>query len=541
MLGTGTRGHEAQAQSALKTGARGRSARVRGGTRAREGEMQGLTRRTFMVVVIALLAALLGGMVAMTLYTVLLVGSDPTTDTMKAVVPYVVVAVLALVGIGVMTVVLSYSREVDYRAMRNNIQATEQPSDNRELRLFSNFISIASRDMRTIMNGVFGNVELANRHLEEPNRIQDCLAKIELSTHDILTLINYTEDLGRIETGTVTFARNAFDFRQFSEKLLASQSRFLAEKNIAVEYAVGDFEHTMVLSDEERLQQIFSNIVRMVATFVPQGETLHLRVDELNDKETQTLAAHGASVSTQASASVSSTTNTPTLGAQNELDKVAYRMVISCPAAHADSEAFAHLWDFSLEDSERRVQSGLALSAAINKHFAEMMGGVVFMSSSESQGIECVIEMPFDIELSTAKTTLENVEVNLSGARVLLVEDNQMNREIAEEILEEEGITVQTAGNGREAIKVFESSPVGFFDAILMDVVMPEMDGLTATRVIRSMRRFDNQTIPIIAMTANVSESDVRAVHEAGMNAHLAKPVDTALLLKTLASFVGPR
>lgn len=478
--------------------------------------MKGLKRRTFIVVIIAVLSALFGAVVALLADSVL--SADAATSiSMGALAPKVIIAVLIIVAISVMTIVLSHSREVDYRSMLEESHEEKGERDDKELRLFSGFVSIASRDVRTITNGVFGNLEIANRHLDDRERVDDCLTKIEVSMYEILALINYTEDFGRIETGTIAFARNPLDIKQFTEKLLVSQRRFLADKDISVEADIGEFEHASVLSDEERLSQIFSNIMRVVAGFVPQGETMYVRVDEVSDEESQALIEQGAG------------------------NKAVYRAVISCLGANPDPDVLAHMWDFSLEGSERRGQSGLALSAAINKHFAEQMGGLVYINSSESTGVVCTIEMPFDIDLSASADAFADVEIDLSGVRVLLVEDNVMNREIAEELLEEEGVTVQSAENGREAVKVFESSPVNFFDAILMDVVMPEMDGLTATRVIRGMRRFDNQTIPIIAMTANVSEDDVRAVHEAGMNAYLAKPVDTALLLKTLANYVGSR
>ena len=174
---------------------------------------------------------------------------------------------------------------------------------------------------------------------------------------------------------------------------------------------------------------------------------------------------------------------------------------------------------------------------AITKQFVDMMGGTITVESRLHEGSKFAIDLSFDIDQHAAEAieTPEDTELHLEGMRVMLVEDNEINMEIAQFMLEDVGITVTCVENGQLALEMFQSHEAGSFDVILMDIMMPVMNGLEAARAIRALDRPDAQTIPIVAMTANAYDEDVRNAREAGMNGHLAKPIDTALLYRTLS------
>lgn len=194
---------------------------------------------------------------------------------------------------------------------------------------------------------------------------------------------------------------------------------------------------------------------------------------------------------------------------------------------------------FSQENAgSRTTYNGTGLGMPITKQFTELMGGTIQVESEPDVGTKFVIELPMEIDLEARTDETESiVNIDLGGMKVLLVEDNELNLEIAKELLEEQNITVTSAENGQLAVEMFENNPAGTFDAILMDIMMPVMDGITAAKIIRGLDRPDAKTIPILAMTANAYEEDVKKTREAGMNAHMTKPVNQDLMIKTLGNF----
>ena len=203
----------------------------------------------------------------------------------------------------------------------------------------------------------------------------------------------------------------------------------------------------------------------------------------------------------------------------------------------------AHIYEpFAQENAVPRTKyAGTGLGLSIAKKLTEKMNGMIAVESTQGVGTTFTITLPLQIDFSApdaAPEAEENQQVSLKGLHIMLVEDNELNMEIAKFLLEEEGAVITSAWNGQEAVDLFENSPVGAFDAIMMDVMMPVMDGYAATRAIRASDKPDAQTIPIIAMTANAFVDDRLKAKNAGMNAHIAKPLDTALLMKTIAKFV---
>ena len=194
--------------------------------------------------------------------------------------------------------------------------------------------------------------------------------------------------------------------------------------------------------------------------------------------------------------------------------------------------------EFTQENSGARTQyKGTGLGMAIVKKYVDMMQGTISMESRKGEGTTFTITLPMELTDAPAQLEQKQDATDLSGLRILLVEDNNLNAEIAQVYLEKEGIRVTRASNGQEAVEVFSQAQPGSFDGILMDIMMPVMDGLTATRAIRSLGRPDARTIPILAMTANAFEEDAKKCLEAGMNAHLSKPLDAQSLFAALGKY----
>jgi CheY-like chemotaxis protein len=203
-------------------------------------------------------------------------------------------------------------------------------------------------------------------------------------------------------------------------------------------------------------------------------------------------------------------------------------------------EYLPHLFEaFTQEDDgSRTTYKGTGLGMAITKKFMDLMGGTIQVESQLNVGTKFTLELPMEVDTVVHSEPVPvDVQFDLRGMRVLLVEDNDLNLEIAQEILEEQGVVVTTAENGQQAVERFQSAAPGDFDAILMDIMMPVLDGLSAAKIIRATQRPDAKTIPILAMTANAYDEDIRKTREAGMNAHLSKPIDVEMLYATLANF----
>lgn len=416
--------------------------------------------------------------------------------------------ILALV---VIIIFFTMRAKADKRLVRqkdeaNRLLQTAAEEANSANQAKSDFLSHMSHDIRTPINGIMGMTDIALKNLGNDEKVLDCLQKINGSSKHLLGLINDVLDMSRIESGKTQVNHESFDLRTCIDNCASIIGGQLATRNMELIREIEPFQHPFVIGDELHLRQVFINILGNSVKFTPDGGKIYFRAIEKEHTE----------------------------------EKALFRFELADTGIGMKEEFLPRIFEaFAQEDGgTRTTYKGTGLGMAITKKFMDLMGGTITVKSQLNVGTEFVIELWMDIDREVDHNeSLADFHVNLTGMRALLVEDIELNLEIAQCILEEEGAIVTPAMNGQEAVDIFCSHPAGTFDLIIMDIMMPVMDGITAAKKIRAFQRPDAKTIPIIAMTANAYEEDIQKTHEAGMNAHLSKPIDIDMVLKTLGSF----
>lgn len=391
------------------------------------------------------------------------------------------------------------------RLLEESLQMTRQNEEAKQA-----FFRSMSHDMRTPLNAILGSSELARRHLEDPARTAGYLDKIDSSGQYLLGLINDILEMARMEHGQVQLEHRRFDLRACVEECLGV-FRIQAEregKNLREEFQA---ERTVLLGDDFRIQQILNNLLSNAFKFTPEHGTISLSVHQLDSG-----------------------------------DYANYKFVISDTGIGMSPGFLEHLYEpyaREMRFSDRQA-AGTGLGMSITKNLVVQMGGEIQVESAPGAGSTFTVILPLAAgqeNSQAAGPAEERVPLSLKGLRILLAEDNEINMEIAAEILEAQGITVVQAWNGAEAVNAFRAAEPFSFDAILMDMQMPLMDGCEAARQIRTMDRPDAADIPIIAATANTFSEDVSATIAAGMNAHISKPISAAALQQTLERLIHPQ
>lgn len=412
-----------------------------------------------------------------------------------------IVIIIIVVMIGRADKQLVRQKEEANRLLKN---AAEEANSANQAK--SDFLSHMSHDIRTPINGIMGMTDIAMKNIGNDEKIRDCLNKISGSSQHLLGLINDVLDMSRIESGKTRIKLESFDIRNCIDNCISIIKGQLAIRDLEMVQDLDKFRHPCLIGDELHLRQIFINILGNSVKFTPDGGKIYFRAWEKDYTD----------------------------------EKALYRFELSDTGIGMKEEYLPHLFEaFSQEDEgTRTTYKGTGLGMAITKEFVELMSGTIEVESKLNEGTKFAIEIWFDIdhEISFSESKID-FQVNLVGMKVLLVEDIELNMEIAQCMLEDEGAEVTPAMNGQEAVDTFGENPPGTFDMIIMDVMMPVMDGITAAKTIRAMERPDAREIPIIAMTANAYEEDIQKTHDAGMNAHLLKPIDIDLMLKTLSMF----
>ncbi|MDD7177388.1 MAG: ATP-binding protein [bacterium] len=368
------------------------------------------------------------------------------------------------------------------------------------------FLNNMSHDIRTPMNAIIGFTNIALKHNPKPE-IRSCLDKISDSSEHLLALINDVLDISRIESGKIKYVPTPVDIVEVSDSVLTIMYGYLSDRDITFQTEIAEPQKRYVLADAVRVREVLVNILGNAVKFTNDGGTI-----------TYTVSFHP--------------------GKDENYINVRYR--IADTGIGMAEEFVDHIFDeFSQEEHGARTQyQGTGLGMAITKRYVELMGGAISVVSKKGVGSTFTVELPMEItEASVVKKKDYAVgNIDLTGLKILLAEDNDLNAEIAIVQLEELGIQITRASDGDEAVRFFAENPQGTFDLILMDVMMPKLNGYEATKAIRSMQnRPDAVFIPVIAMTANAFAEDVQASLDAGMNGHLSKPIVMDEVIKTIA------
>ncbi len=416
------------------------------------------------------------------------------------------ILVLAVIAVAGLMVSRSDRRLVRQKDEANQLLRTAVEEANSANQAKSDFLSYMSHDIRTPINGIMGMTEIALKNIGNQDKIFDCLKKISGSSQHLLGLINDVLDMSRIESGKTKINHESFDLRTCLDNCASIIGGQLTTRDIKLVREFGEFKHPLLIGDELHLRQVFINILGNSVKFTPDGGKIFFRACEVESADGRAL----------------------------------FRFTLEDTGIGMKEDFLPHIFDaFSQEDDgTRTTYKGTGLGMAITKKFVDLMEGEIKVESKVNEGTKFVIEIAMDIDQNAkAGEKAGKARIDLTGMKVLLVEDIELNLEIAQNILEVEGVVVTPAMNGQEAVDAFAGNPEGTFDLIIMDIMMPVMDGITATKTIRAMARPDASKIPIIAMTANAFEEDIRSTREAGMNVHLSKPIDVDMLLKTLSRF----
>ncbi len=370
----------------------------------------------------------------------------------------------------------------------------------------STFLNNMSHDIRTPMNAIIGFTNIALKH-SPPPEIKGCLDKISDSSEHLLALINDVLDISRIESGKIKFVPEAVDITEVSDSVLTIMDGYLSNRNITFKTELTEPKTPFVLTDAVRVREVLVNILGNAVKFTQDGGTITFAVSYLP-------------------------------GIDDRHVNVRYR--ISDTGIGMSEEFVDHIFDeFSQEEHGARTQyQGTGLGMAITKRYVDLMGGTISVESKKGVGSTFIVELPMEITdaCEVKKKDYSVGKMDLTGLKILLAEDNDLNAEIAMVQLEELGIQITRASDGEEAVRIFAENPQGTFNLILMDVMMPKMNGYEATKAIRSLpNRPDAAAIPIIAMTANAFAEDVQASLDAGMNGHLSKPIVMDEVIKAIA------
>lgn len=375
----------------------------------------------------------------------------------------------------------------------------------------TDFLSRMSHDIRTPMNAIIGITALALDETNDPMAVEANLAKINSASHFLLGLINDILDMSKIEDGSVELHKENYAYGDFIGNLRTMFEPLCNNKGIALNIRESD-RYPAVMADEVRLNQIFFNIFSNAVKYTKQGGSISYREENVQIAD----------------------------------NVITSDFIVSDTGIGMSKEFQEHMFQpFAQENNEFTAQvQGTGLGLSITKSLVELMGGNIHIDSELGKGTTITVTLSFEMAVEgdaderKKKQRKELSEANLAHRRILLVEDHPLNTEIAKRLLEKKGIIVFTADHGKNGVEKFASSDVYFFDAILMDIRMPVMDGLEATREIRQLDRPDAGSIPIIAMTANAYEEDVQLSREAGMDGHLSKPIQPDQLFQTLSEML---
>ena len=371
------------------------------------------------------------------------------------------------------------------------------------------FLQRMSHDIRTPINGICGMIDMADHYADNMEKQTECRAKIKEASHLLLELVNDVLDMSKLESGEVVMEESPFNLSNISREVLVVIEQIAAEQNIKIVWEKKEITHRDLIGSPGHVKRVMMNILSNAVKYNRANGHIYISCMEIPSKQPEMTTMEFICRDTG-------------IGMTEEFQK--------------------HIFEpFAQENTGSRTKfAGTGLGMAISKKLIEKMGGTITFESKEGVGTTFVVRVPFKIDTDKAcrTETEEKQKASIRGLHILLVEDNELNMEIAEFMLENEGVYVTKAWNGQEAAEIFEKSKPDEFDVILMDIMMPVMNGYEATKMIRSLDRDDAKKIPIIAMTANAFTEDRIRAKEAGMNEHLSKPIVIDEVIKTILRYV---
>ena len=371
------------------------------------------------------------------------------------------------------------------------------------------FLNHMSHDLRTPMNAIVGFTDIAMKRKPD-KEVEDCLKKIRQSSEYLMTLINDVLDISRIESGKLEYKPVLVDLRDMTDTVLSIARGYMENRDLNFSVSREELKNPYVMADELRIREVLLNIISNAVKFTKDGGTISFAAE-----------------------------NAP----GNDENHIIVRYRISDTGIGMSEEFQTRIFDeFSQENNGARTSyKGTGLGMAIAKQYVDLMGGKIEVSSRQGVGLAFTVEIPLLIAehvLTEEKEKLRK-DIDLHGLHVLLAEDNDLNAEIAIALLEEKGMIVTRTTDGKSALTQFCNTVPRTFDLILMDIMMPEMNGYETTKAIRNLPdRPDGKEIPIIAMTANAFAEDVQAALKAGMDDHVAKPIDMSILISVITKYI---
>lgn len=375
----------------------------------------------------------------------------------------------------------------------------------------TDFLRKMSHDIRTPINGIQGMIAIAEHYPDDPQKQKECRDKVKEASGFLLNLVNDILDMNKLESGSIVLDHKPFDLERVLQDANTITEMNCQRAGITLEIMERKVQHYHLIGSPLHLNQILQNIAGNAIKYNRKNGTVRIGIEEIESTDKEKAVFHFTCEDTGC-------------GMSEEFIQTAFE-------------------PFTQERNDARTSyMGTGLGLAIVKQLVEMMDGEIQLQSKENVGTKFTITIPFELDKEYKEKNIKlntRNDISMKGLKVLLAEDNALNLEIAQFLLEENGIQVTTATNGRQAADIFAGSEKGQFDLILMDIMMPVMDGLSAAREIRSMPREDAREIPIFAMTANAFREDIEQSLEAGMNEHLSKPLSEAKLMDIIGRYFG--
>ena len=372
------------------------------------------------------------------------------------------------------------------------------------------FLQRMSHDIRTPINGICGMINVADHYADNMEKQTECRGKIKEASNLLLELVNDILDMSKLESGEIVLEEISFNLSSISREVLVVIEQVAAEQNIRIVWEKKEITHRDLIGSPGYVKRVMMNILSNAVKYNKANGYIYLSCIEIPSEQPEMTTMEFVCRDTG-------------IGMTEEFQKYVFE-------------------PFAQEHTGSRTKfAGTGLGMAISRKLVEKMGGTINLESEKGVGTTFVIRVPFRIntDRSDRSEIEKKPEVSIQGLHILLAEDNELNMEISEFVLQNEGADVTKAWNGQEAVERFRKSKVGEFDVILMDIMMPVKNGYEAAKLIRSLDREDAKTIPIIAMTANAFTEDKIRAKEAGMDEHIAKPVDAELLVKVIHKLAG--